>query len=124
VRALESDEIFVDFITGNHDAFVIEDADHLLKARSNGNVDLQRFLAVADGVVRAPLFDGTHSGAGSTRGSIVIDADCRARAAKQAGKCSGVGTGYALREGCAFVSQSTKYSVGRAKAFRFQYYQS
>jgi hypothetical protein len=36
-----------------HDAFVIEDADHLLKARSRGNVDLHRFLAVADGVVRA-----------------------------------------------------------------------
>jgi ATP-dependent 26S proteasome regulatory subunit len=32
---------------------VIEDADHLLMARANGNVDLHRFLAVADGVVRA-----------------------------------------------------------------------
>jgi len=53
MRALETDEIFVDFITGNHDAFVIEDADHLLMARSSGNVDLHRFLAVADGVVRA-----------------------------------------------------------------------
>jgi hypothetical protein len=53
MRALENDEIFVDFITGNHDAFVIEDADHLLMARANGNVDLHRFLAVADGVVRA-----------------------------------------------------------------------
>jgi SpoVK/Ycf46/Vps4 family AAA+-type ATPase len=52
-RALESDEIFVEFITGSHDAFVIEDADHLLMARANGNVDLHRFLAVADGVVRA-----------------------------------------------------------------------
>ncbi len=52
-RALQSDEIFVDFITGSHDAFVIEDADHLLMARANGNVDLHRFLAVADGVVRA-----------------------------------------------------------------------
>src|ERR1700676_3197847 len=53
MRALEHGEIFVDVITGNHDAFVIEDADHLLMARSNGNVDLHRFLAVADGVVRA-----------------------------------------------------------------------
>ena len=53
MRALETDEIFVDFITGSHDAFVIEDADHLLMARSSGNVDLHRFLAVADGVVRA-----------------------------------------------------------------------
>jgi hypothetical protein len=52
-RALESDEIFVDFITGSHDAFVVEDADHLLMARANGNVDLHRFLAIADGVVRA-----------------------------------------------------------------------
>jgi hypothetical protein len=50
---LESDEIFVDFITGSHDAFVIEDADHMLKARAAGNLDLHRFLAVADGVVRA-----------------------------------------------------------------------
>jgi hypothetical protein len=52
-QALERDEIFVSFITGEHDAFVIEDADHLLLARSNGNHDLHRFLAIADGVVRA-----------------------------------------------------------------------
>lgn len=52
-RALENDEIFIDFITGTHDAFVIEDADHMLMARSNGNHDLHRFLAIADGVVRA-----------------------------------------------------------------------
>lgn len=52
-NALEKDELFVDFITGSHDAFVIEDADHMLKARSSGNHDLHRFLAIADGVVRA-----------------------------------------------------------------------
>ena len=52
-RALENDEIFVDFITGTHDAFVVEDADHILASRSKGNLDLHRFLAVADGVVRA-----------------------------------------------------------------------
>jgi len=39
--------------SGEHDAFVIEDADHLLRARANGNTDLHRFLAIADGVVRA-----------------------------------------------------------------------
>ncbi len=50
---LEKDELFVEFITGAHDAFVVEDADHMLMARSNGNIDLHRFLAVADGVVRA-----------------------------------------------------------------------
>jgi energy-coupling factor transporter ATP-binding protein EcfA2 len=52
-RALENDEIFIDFITGTHEAFVIEDADHMLKARSSGNQDLHRFLGIADGVVRA-----------------------------------------------------------------------
>jgi hypothetical protein len=52
-KSLEGDAIFVEFITGSHDAFVIEDADHLLLARSSGNQDLHRFLAIADGVVRA-----------------------------------------------------------------------
>jgi hypothetical protein len=52
-RALENDEIFVSFITGSHDAFVVEDADHVLTPRSNGNQDLHRFLAIADGVIRA-----------------------------------------------------------------------
>ena len=52
-RALENDEIFMEFLTGEHDAFVVEDADHPLGARSNGNVDLHRFLTVADGVVQA-----------------------------------------------------------------------
>lgn len=52
-HALESDRIFLQFITGEHDAFVIEDADHVLTSRSSGNEDVHRFLAVADGVVRA-----------------------------------------------------------------------
>jgi hypothetical protein len=52
-KALENDEIFVKFITGWDDAFVVEDADHLLKPRSEGNEHLHRFLAIADGVVRA-----------------------------------------------------------------------
>jgi hypothetical protein len=52
-RAIESDEIYVEFLTGAHDALIVEDADHLLGARSNGNRDLHRFLTVADGVVQA-----------------------------------------------------------------------
>lgn len=52
-RAVENDEIFVRFITGAEDAFIIEDADHLLKPRCDGNQDLHRFLTIADGVVRA-----------------------------------------------------------------------
>jgi ATP-dependent 26S proteasome regulatory subunit len=53
MKALESDQIFVKFITGWDDAFVVEDADHLLKPRAEGNEHLHRFLAIADGVVRA-----------------------------------------------------------------------
>jgi hypothetical protein len=52
-RALESDAMFVTFITGWHDVFVLEDADHLLRPRAEGNEHLHRFLTIADGVVRA-----------------------------------------------------------------------
>ena len=53
IKALEKDEIFVKFITGWHDVFVVEDADHILKPRAAGNENLHRFLTIADGVVRA-----------------------------------------------------------------------
>lgn len=52
-KTLEGDEIFASFITGEERAFVVEDADHMLKPRADGNDGLHRFLAVADGVVRA-----------------------------------------------------------------------
>ena len=50
---MESDQIFIKFITGSNEAFVIEDADHLLRSRSDGNDELFRFLTIADGVARA-----------------------------------------------------------------------
>jgi hypothetical protein len=50
---LESDEVFLEFITDSHSAFVIEDADHLLKPRSGGNQTLHRFLNIADGIASA-----------------------------------------------------------------------
>jgi len=50
---LESDEVFLEFITHSHRAFVIEDADHLLKPRSGGNQTLHRFLNIADGIASA-----------------------------------------------------------------------
>lgn len=49
----DSDEIFVEFITGDHDAFLIEDADHLITPRANGNQSLHRFLNVSDGIAQA-----------------------------------------------------------------------
>ena len=53
MKALAGDELFVRFITGRQDAFVIEDADHLLKPRTEGNEHLHRFLTIAEGVVRS-----------------------------------------------------------------------
>lgn len=52
-NALKSDEIFARFIGGGEEAFVVEDADHMLRPRADGNDDLHRFLAIADGVVKA-----------------------------------------------------------------------
>ncbi|HWZ62464.1 MAG TPA: ATP-binding protein [Steroidobacteraceae bacterium] len=51
-RALADDQLYVRFLTGAMDAFVIEDADHLLCPRSDGNDLMQRFLTIADGIVR------------------------------------------------------------------------
>jgi SpoVK/Ycf46/Vps4 family AAA+-type ATPase len=51
-KALQSDALFVKFITGGDDAFVMEDADHVMKPRADGNDHLHRFLTIADGVVR------------------------------------------------------------------------
>jgi hypothetical protein len=51
-NALEGDEIFVDFITGLHDAFIIEDADHLLQPRTDGNKHLHRLSYAPADVLR------------------------------------------------------------------------
>ena len=50
---LESDEVFLEFITDSHGAFVVEDADHLVKPRSGGNQTLHRSLNIADGIASA-----------------------------------------------------------------------
>ena len=52
-KVLQNDEVFVKFINGDEDAFVMEDADHVMKPRADGNDHLHRFLTIADGVVRA-----------------------------------------------------------------------
>lgn len=50
---LKSDEVFLQFIGGDYRAFVVEDADHLLAPRSEGNHTLHRFLNIADGIASA-----------------------------------------------------------------------
>lgn len=52
-KALEQDELFIEFLTEPHDALVVEDADLLLKARTSGNGVMHKFLNIADGIVRA-----------------------------------------------------------------------
>jgi hypothetical protein len=49
----ETDEIFVEFLTGDHDALLVEDADHLISPRAKGNESLHRFLNASDGIARA-----------------------------------------------------------------------
>jgi len=48
-----TDEIFIEFITGKQSAFVVEDADHLLAPRADGNQVLHRFLNIADGIAQS-----------------------------------------------------------------------
>jgi hypothetical protein len=83
VKALAGDEMFVKFITGTHDAFVVEDADHLLKPRADGNEHLHRFLTIADGVVRAQgrkiIFSTNLPNVGDLDDALVRPGRCFAR---------------------------------------------
>jgi hypothetical protein len=83
MKALETDQVFVKFITGWDDAFVVEDADHLLKPRAEGNEQLHRFLAIADGVVRAQgrkiIFSTNLPNVGDLDDALVRPGRCFAR---------------------------------------------
>lgn len=48
---LEKDYVFAQFIEGEANVMVMEDADNFLKARSEGNSMMHRFLNVGDGLV-------------------------------------------------------------------------
>ena len=48
---LEKDYLFARFIEGSDDVMVLEDSDNFLKARSDGNTMMHRFLNVGDGLV-------------------------------------------------------------------------
>ncbi len=82
-KSLETDEIFVKFITGWDDAFVVEDADHLLRPRATGNEHLHRFLAIADGVVRAQgrkiIFSTNLPNIGDLDDALILPGRCFAR---------------------------------------------
>jgi ATPase family protein associated with various cellular activities (AAA) len=83
MKALASDEIYVKFITGTHDAFVVEDADHLLKPRANSNEHLHRFLTIADGVVRSQgrkiIFSTNLPNVGNLDDALIRPGRCFAR---------------------------------------------
>jgi ATP-dependent 26S proteasome regulatory subunit len=48
---LEKDFVFANFIEQNVNLLVLEDSDNFLKARSEGNTMMHRFLNVGDGLV-------------------------------------------------------------------------
>lgn len=51
-KTVSDGKFFSDFMAQDYDAMVIEDADHLLRPRSDGNEHLHRFLAVSDGLLQ------------------------------------------------------------------------
>lgn len=82
-KALETDQVFVKFITGWDDVFVVEDADHLLKPRVEGNENLHRFLTIADGIVRSQgrkiIFSTNLPNVGDLDDALVRPGRCFAR---------------------------------------------
>ncbi len=54
-KILNNDRLFASFIREDRtDTLVLEDADHLLGARENGNIAMHRFLSLGDGLVTLP----------------------------------------------------------------------
>lgn len=51
-RLLETDDIFIKFLTGSDQVLILEDAEEFLKSRSLENHMMARFLNVSDGLVR------------------------------------------------------------------------
>lgn len=82
---LERDSLFVKFISDDQEAFIMEDADHMLTPRAKGNENLHRFLAVADGVVRAQgrkiIFSTNLPNMGDLDDALVRPGRCYARIA-------------------------------------------
>lgn len=118
-KTLESDEIFVKFITGWEDAFVVEDADHLLKPRAEGNEHLHRFLAIADGVVRAQgrkiIFSTNLPNVGDLDDALVRPGRCFARVfARHLNGVEARGLLAALCRGDARVVESSWQALSRS----------
>jgi hypothetical protein len=128
-RALSSDEIFVQFITGTHDAFVIEDSDLLLTARTSGNEEMHRFLATADGVARSQgrkiIFTTNLPNVNDIDEALIRPGRCyairnlrnltadEARALARR-LCGGDESRFATAEGRLFAAPAKSYSVAQA----------
>jgi hypothetical protein len=51
----KSDDLFVEFLTGNNNIMIMEDADALLESRvRTGNTSMTKFLNVSDGIINFP----------------------------------------------------------------------
>jgi len=49
----DNDGVYIKFITENYDALIIEDVDHLLGTRADGNQVMSNFLCASDGLIRS-----------------------------------------------------------------------
>lgn len=51
-KLMEMDQTFITFLTGDNDLLVLEDADTILRARSEGNNTMGKLLNAADGLIQ------------------------------------------------------------------------
>jgi len=54
-RAIESDQLFSEFLTSSAKSIVFEDIDIHLTARNDGNLTMYRLLAASDGFIKSPI---------------------------------------------------------------------
>ena len=114
-KLLQGDELFVKFITGHEDAFVMEDADHVMKPRADGNDHLHRFLTIADGVVRSQgrkiVFSTNLPNVGDLDEALVRPGRCFARLNVR--KLTGAEAGALAAEIAAQDAELSRRAVGK-----------
>lgn len=104
-RAIESDQLFNEFLTSDSTTIIFEDMDLHLTARNDGNLTMYRLLAASDGFIKSPI----------NNKKIIISTNIpnmreMDSALTRPGRCNGVKEFRALdyNESCAFMESIGK----------------
>lgn len=104
-HAIESDQLFSEFLSSNAKTIIFEDMDLHLTSRSDGNVTMYRLLSASDGFIKSPI--NSKKIIISTNISNMREMDS---ALTRPGRCNAIKVFRALdyKESCAFMESIDK----------------